>query len=224
MDFNHQCFHKEMVSYQYSTRPFKFTMSLAMHWVTSSSTGRNLAVYDSKFTSGDLSSSLTPSICRLLAERMRMEMILTLQCWWLSYHMCNSRKELLAFKINLSQQPVNASRGRKCSWPAQPHMAWVTFLLGRSNSSGAVRCMPETYGDMIACNKTGVGLEKPRPKQQQWNCNKCSIALRKHLGYFNHILRLSQLHQCDQGMLSNRFLERSLRSFFLSQRVGRLSM
>ena len=50
------------------------------HWVTSSSTGRNLAVYDSKFTGGDLSSSLTPSICRLLAERMRMEMILTPQC------------------------------------------------------------------------------------------------------------------------------------------------
>ena len=24
--------------------------------------------------------------------------------------------------------------------------------------------------------------------------------LQKHLGYFNHFFRLSQLHQCDQGM------------------------
>ena len=30
------------------------------HWVTSSSIGGNLAVYDSKFTGGDLSSSLIP--------------------------------------------------------------------------------------------------------------------------------------------------------------------
>ena len=28
-----------------------------------------------------------------------------------------------------------------------------------------------------------------------------------HLGYFNQIFRLSQLHQCDQGMLPNRFLK-----------------
>ena len=27
----------------------------------------------------------------------------------------------------------------------------------------------------------------------------------KHLGYFNHIFRLSQLHQSDQGILPNRF-------------------
>ena len=42
------------------------------HWVTSSSIGGNLAVYDSKFSGGDLSSSLThqlASIYRLLAER-----------------------------------------------------------------------------------------------------------------------------------------------------------
>ena len=30
-------------------------------------------------------------------------------------------------------------------------------------------------------------------------------ALQKHLGYFNHTFRLSQLHQCDQGMLPNTF-------------------
>ena len=34
---------------------------------------------------------------------------------------------------------------------------------------------------------------------------KCLATLQKHLGYFNHIFRLSQLHQCDQGMLLNRF-------------------
>ena len=28
------------------------------------------------------------------------------------------------------------------------------------------------------------------------------MPLQNHLGYFNHIIRLSQLHQCDQGMLS----------------------
>ena len=27
----------------------------------------------------------------------------------------------------------------------------------------------------------------------------------KHLGYFNHILKVSQLHQSEQGMLSNMF-------------------
>ena len=32
---------------------------------------------------------------------------------------------------------------------------------------------------------------------------KCRDALQKHLGYFNHIFRLSQLHQCDQRMLPN---------------------
>ena len=31
------------------------------------------------------------------------------------------------------------------------------------------------------------------------------ISLQKHLGYFNHIFRLSQLHQCDQELLPNRF-------------------
>ena len=31
--------------------------------------------------------------------------------------------------------------------------------------------------------------------------------LRKHLGHFNHNLRLSQLHQCDQEMLQNVFLK-----------------
>ena len=30
-----------------------------------------------------------------------------------------------------------------------------------------------------------------------------SYTLQKHLGYFNHIFRLSQLHQCGQGMLPN---------------------
>ena len=30
-------------------------------------------------------------------------------------------------------------------------------------------------------------------------------ALQKHLGYFYHNFRLSHLHECDQGMLSNRF-------------------
>ena len=29
--------------------------------------------------------------------------------------------------------------------------------------------------------------------------------LQKHLGYFNHFFRLSQLHRCDQGMLPNWF-------------------
>ena len=31
------------------------------------------------------------------------------------------------------------------------------------------------------------------------------VSLQKHLGYFNHIFRLSQLHQYDQEMLPNRF-------------------
>jgi len=31
------------------------------------------------------------------------------------------------------------------------------------------------------------------------------ITVKNNLGYFN-IFRLSQLHQCDQGMLPNRFL------------------
>ena len=29
--------------------------------------------------------------------------------------------------------------------------------------------------------------------------------LQKHLGYFNHTFKSSQLHQCDQGMLPNTF-------------------
>ena len=39
------------------------------------------------------------------------------------------------------------------------------------------------------------------------------ITLQKFLGYFNHIFRLSQLHQCDQGLLPN---ETSLKCFFFS--------
>ena len=31
------------------------------------------------------------------------------------------------------------------------------------------------------------------------------ISLQKLLGYFTHMFRLSQLHQCYQGMLPNRF-------------------
>ena len=27
---------------------------------------------------------------------------------------------------------------------------------------------------------------------------RCVATLQKHLGYFNHIFRLSELHQCDQ--------------------------
>ena len=40
----------------------------------------------------------------------------------------------------------------------------------------------EFVGDMIACDKCGdwyhmecVGLKRPPPKQEQWNCNKCSV-------------------------------------------------
>ena len=36
------------------------------------------------------------------------------------------------------------------------------------------------------------------------------------VSYFNHIFRLSQLHQCDQGMLSNRFSCSPLRSFYFN--------
>ena len=32
-----------------------------------------------------------------------------------------------------------------------------------------------------------------------------AISLQKHLGYFNHIFGLPQLHLCNQGMLPNRF-------------------
>ena len=31
-----------------------------------------------------------------------------------------------------------------------------------------------------------------------------NYTLQKHLGYFNHIFRLSELHQCDQEMLIGR--------------------
>ena len=61
-------------------------------WVTSSSIGGNLAVYDSKFKGGDLSSPFTHHLAliyRLLAEREdEMEMRLTPQS-------CNNRKESL---------------------------------------------------------------------------------------------------------------------------------
>ena len=45
---------------------------------------------------------------------------------------------------------------------------------------------------------------------------RCTLysSLQKQLGYFNHNFRLSLLHQCDQGMLSNRFSW--MRSFFFS--------
>ena len=38
-----------------------------------------------------------------------------------------------------------------------------------------------------------------------FNTSQLCISLQKHLSYFNHIFRLSQLHQCAQGMLPNRF-------------------
>ena len=47
--------------------------------------------------------------------------------------------------------------------------------------------MPETYGDMIACNNCGdwynvecVGLERLPPKQEQWNCNYVKQVLYSH--------------------------------------------
>ena len=42
-----------------------------------------------------------------------------------------------------------------------------------------------------------------------------SSALRNHLGYFDHIFRLSQLHKCDQRMLQIVFLIESSLSFSL---------
>ena len=36
-------------------------------------------------------------------------------------------------------------------------------------------------------------------------CMLCLYTIKKHLDYFNHILRLSQLHQCDQEMLPTSF-------------------
>ena len=54
------------------------------------------------------------------------------------------------------------------------------------------------------------------PSQYKRNLQKCDhlfnmvmniyiYTLQKQLGYFNHIFRLSQLHQCDRGMLPNWF-------------------
>ena len=48
----------------------------------------------------------------------------------------------------------------------------------------------EFLGDRISCD-TPAGHRKP--------------TLQKHLGYFNPIFRLSELHQCDQEMLLGRF-------------------
>ena len=58
-------------------------------------------------------------------------------------------------------------------------------------------------------------LEKKRYVGQRWQRKVKSqesnlgllalTALQKHLGYFNHIFRLSELHQCDQEMLIGRF-------------------
>ena len=42
------------------------------------------------------------------------------------------------------------------------------------------------------------------------------ISLQKHLGYFNHIFRLSELHQCDQEMLLGRFSWKSIEELFFS--------
>ena len=33
----------------------------------------------------------------------------------------------------------------------------------------------------------------------------CDYILQKHFGYFNHIFRLAELHQCDQELLLGRF-------------------
>ena len=62
-----------------------------------------------------------------------------------------------------------------------------------------------SFVTFIVCKKSlGTGLDY---------CH-FSLLLQKHLGYFNHIFRFPQLQQCDQGMLLNRFLGSSLRSFY----------
>ena len=50
----------------------------------------------------------------------------------------------------------------------------------------------------------------------------CSIVyswlytLQKHLGYFNHTFRLSELHQCDQEMLIGRLSWKFIEELFFS--------
>ena len=46
--------------------------------------------------------------------------------------------------------------------------------------------------------------------------SKSDTALQKHLGYFNPIFRLSELHQCDQEMLLGRFSWKSIEELFFS--------
>ena len=47
-----------------------------------------------------------------------------------------------------------------------------------------------------------------------WMWSTC-IPLQKHLGYCNHIFRLSELHQCDQEMLLGRFSWKFIEELFL---------
>ena len=181
------------------------------HWVTSSSTGGKLAVYDSKFTGGDLSSSLTyqlASIYRLLAEREDEDgddidpPILTVEIPYVQQQKGIADCGLfavafavhLAFGDDVSKLTFDQSKMRqhliKCFQKKEMQPFPLTRAAPRSQSYFPFReielfcsCqMPETYGDMIECDKCGdwyhmdcVGLKSPPPEQEQWNCSKCSV-------------------------------------------------
>ena len=181
------------------------------HWVTSSSIGGNLAVYDSKFKGGDLSSSLTHQLAliyRLLAEREDEDgdeidpPILTVELPYVQQQKGITDCGLfaiafavhLAFGDDVSKLTFDQSQMRqhlvRCfqkkemqpfplTRTAPHHQNYFPFIVIKLFCSCQ---MPETYGDMIACDECGdwyhmvcVGIEQPPSQSDQWKCNKCSM-------------------------------------------------
>ena len=84
-------------------------------------------------------------------------------------------------------------------------------------------CLPSRL-DLTKLVQLLIVLVLVSSSQYKRNLQKCDhlfnmvmhiYMLQKQLGYSNHIFRLSQLHQCDQGMLLNWFIGKASSLFTL---------
>ena len=69
------------------------------------------------------------------------------------------------------------------------------------------KCSPESEGLVVQGLLYRLCMGKKLLLENVTLFTVCSMYdhCKKNLGYFNHTFRLSQLHQCGQEMLSNRF-------------------
>ena len=81
------------------------------------------------------------------------------------------------------------------------HTWSVNWTVSRQLHTGTLLWVEHTTTPYLVCQSGGLRLDS----HKQGLYSGLSASTAKHLGHPNHIFGLSQLHQCDQGMLPNRF-------------------